>query len=221
MNKKILLGSIALAPFLLITGCASNGPAANKPVGQDNPQEMTKSQSKIQQENDTATTSNKTSLNNMDKPTDNKPAVASTTDDKQYPLTDISETATIEKPDTLVFQFGFDKQGLTNEARAILMQHADYLSANKHLVLKVKGHTDARGPKAYNDMLSKERANSVASMLIEYGATPGQLQVIGRGDSEPLNDVDNFAENRRVELQYLDLQTADTDSDAQALLGKH
>lgn len=65
------------------------------------------------------------------------------------------------------------------------------------------GHTDNKGSEAYNVKLSKHRAEAVRDFLIEGGASPGILRVVGWGSKDPIasNATEaGRAENRRVEV---------------------
>lgn len=69
--------------------------------------------------------------------------------------------------------------------------------------IKVVGHTDNVGTEADNQLLSEQRAQAIANILIKHGYDPQRLQVIGRGMTQPLVDNDteeNRAENRRVTI---------------------
>jgi outer membrane protein OmpA-like peptidoglycan-associated protein len=72
--------------------------------------------------------------------------------------------------------------------------------------LRVVGHTDPRGGRAYNLKLSKERAETVARFLRERGVA-ATIETEGVGDTQPmriapghrLSQEDVHALNRRVE----------------------
>ena len=69
--------------------------------------------------------------------------------------------------------------------------------------LTVTGHTDRSGSDPYNDALSLRRANAVADLLGGKGVNPAQIQVAGRGESEPkvpTPDGERNPTNRRVEI---------------------
>lgn len=70
---------------------------------------------------------------------------------------------------------------------------------------EVDGHADSRGTAEANMMLSKQRAESVCSYLINYqNISSSRLFAIGKGDSEPMNIRDvAAAENRRVTFNTL------------------
>ncbi|MDH4050532.1 MAG: OmpA family protein [Rubrivivax sp.] len=68
----------------------------------------------------------------------------------------------------------------------------------------VIGHTDTVGNDAFNDTLSRQRAEVVRKALIERGIAADKVAAIGRGKREPVVPTgDGVAEprNRRVEIQ--------------------
>ena len=70
------------------------------------------------------------------------------------------------------------------------------------------GHTDKRGPPAYNQILSERRAQSVREELErQYPALVRRLKTEGRGESELLYDGDTDTEhmlNRRVKVTLIE-----------------
>jgi outer membrane protein OmpA-like peptidoglycan-associated protein len=66
--------------------------------------------------------------------------------------------------------------------------------------LLIEGHTDKKGTRAYNDELSKRRADAVKDYLVkEMGVSADRLETVGKGFSEPVNPKNPYAgENRRV-----------------------
>jgi outer membrane protein OmpA-like peptidoglycan-associated protein len=69
------------------------------------------------------------------------------------------------------------------------------------------GYTDNTGSAAFNLQLSKDRANAVASYLIEKGVTRNRLVVDGFGIQNPIatNDTpEGRTRNRRVEIKLID-----------------
>lgn len=73
-------------------------------------------------------------------------------------------------------------------------------------IIVVAGFTDSQGSDTYNQQLSEERANSVASYLKGRKITPARFDVIGFGERSPIADntsVEGRALNRRVELTLL------------------
>lgn len=64
----------------------------------------------------------------------------------------------------------------------------------------IEGHTDKTGTRAYNDALSKYRADAVKDYLVkEVGVSADRLQTVGKGFSEPVDPKHPYAaDNRRV-----------------------
>ena len=69
---------------------------------------------------------------------------------------------------------------------------------------QVIGHTDRRGSARYNQLLSERRAQAVRNYLVGKGIDAARIQVIGRGESNPIADnatAEGRARNRRVEIR--------------------
>ncbi len=70
----------------------------------------------------------------------------------------------------------------------------------------VAGYTDSLGSVAYNQKLSEDRANSVASYLKNKKVNPARFETVGFAEQNPIadNSTDQGrALNRRVELTLL------------------
>ena len=67
----------------------------------------------------------------------------------------------------------------------------------------IEGHTDERGPAAYNQQLSEERARRVEKVMLELGVDPAKIQTKGYGESRPRDKrhtEEAWERNRRVEF---------------------
>ena len=85
---------------------------------------------------------------------------------------------------TIVY-FDFDKDVITDEAAAVLVQQAAWLNSNITAKVNLAGHTDAVGSNEYNDDLAMRRARAVENFLIQNGVNPAQMQtVVSRGEYE-------------------------------------
>lgn len=76
---------------------------------------------------------------------------------------------------------------------------ADYPETN----ILIEGHTDNAGTDAYNETLSKNRANAVVGYLIAEGTVSSRLTAKWYGETQPRvenTSKANMAENRRVEF---------------------
>lgn len=106
--------------------------------------------------------------------------------------------------DTLFF-FDLDQSSIKSEARVALQAHAAYLAANSEASVRLEGHADERGTRAYNVALGERRANAVARYLIVQGAASSQIETVSFGEERPLSlsqNEEGYARNRRVELIY-------------------
>jgi len=106
--------------------------------------------------------------------------------------------------DTLFF-FGFDKSDLSQDALDDLDAHAKYLAADRSAKVRLEGHADERGSRAYNLALGERRSNAVARYLVIQGVNRSQIESISYGEERPLSlsrDENGWSRNRRVELIY-------------------
>lgn len=73
--------------------------------------------------------------------------------------------------------------------------------------IRIAGHTDNVGSVQSNQILSENRAKSVANYLISKGVSPLQITTIGYGELKPIatNDTEEGRQqNRRVEFEILE-----------------
>ena len=75
---------------------------------------------------------------------------------------------------------------------------------NSGEIIVIKGHTDASGTPAYNQKLSKKRAENVGKIIMSYGVPRDKIILQGVGSSEPKVKTkvgERNAENRRVVIK--------------------
>ena len=99
--------------------------------------------------------------------------------------------------------FGFDSAAISPSEEPKLAQICSVMRASDIKVFRIIGHTDGAGSDAYNQRLSRLRAEEVARYLTEdCGIEAARLETIGVGEKflydaeHPAADV-----NRRVEFQ--------------------
>jgi OmpA-OmpF porin, OOP family len=107
--------------------------------------------------------------------------------------------------DLPIVTFEFNSAELTAQARQVLDQlsmalRAPELAGSRILI---EGHTDTVGGAEYNLGLSEQRAGSVGRYLAGQQVDAGRLQVVGKGESEPLDADGTAAINRRVRVVNL------------------
>jgi outer membrane protein OmpA-like peptidoglycan-associated protein len=107
----------------------------------------------------------------------------------------------LDVPSDISFETG--RADINPRLRPILDQFATGLSGQANTEVRIMGHTDNTGSDQLNDRLSLERAQSVRSYLVGRGVRGDAVQVMGRGEREPVADNSTEAgraKNRRVEI---------------------
>ncbi len=113
------------------------------------------------------------------------------------------ETARLVRETVLHFPPG--SRTLTPEHRQRLKDLLADLSNLDGLRVEIHGHTDRTGAQSIdNQLLSRQRAESVASFLIQNGVEQQRVAISGHGSSRPVDPQSNpaaWAQNRRAEIQ--------------------
>jgi outer membrane protein OmpA-like peptidoglycan-associated protein len=102
---------------------------------------------------------------------------------------------------TLYFVEGKDE--FTDESRRAFDSVFSEIAKRPVPDVLVIGHTDTVGTDAFNDLLSRQRAEVVRRALVARGIAADNIVVVGRGKREPIvPTADGVAEarNRRVEI---------------------
>lgn len=103
--------------------------------------------------------------------------------------------------------FKYNSYQLTDVARLQLKNLGRALASKKLRPYRylVAGHTDAKGSRQYNAVLSLRRAESVRTHLVEtYGIDPDRLVVLGWGEDRLKSPAKPYSEvNRRVEVALI------------------
>ncbi|MDG1481232.1 MAG: OmpA family protein [Myxococcota bacterium] len=106
--------------------------------------------------------------------------------------------------------FDTNKISIKPESFSLLDEIAVLLIENPAITLiRVDGHTDARGAASANRRLSQGRANSVQQYLIDKGVAADRLTSAGYGEDVPIETGNNEAaweQNRRVEFVIVERQ---------------
>ncbi len=100
--------------------------------------------------------------------------------------------------------FETDSYLLKDESISELNKLTELLTINPTLSIEVGGHTDNVGSEEYNQVLSENRAKSVADYLLKKGIDISRITWKGYGLTKPIGDnstEDGRAENRRTEIK--------------------
>lgn len=102
--------------------------------------------------------------------------------------------------------FAFDSANLSAAAQEPLGKLASFLQAHPGDRVRVEGYTDSVGSDAYNQRLSEQRAQSVATAMIQRGVDPARMTVVGYGEANPVApNTTKYGrqQNRRVDFVIL------------------
>jgi peptidoglycan-associated lipoprotein len=108
--------------------------------------------------------------------------------------------ATLEGGPLEDIYFQFDQYTLSDEARATLSHHAEWLKARPTVKVTVEGHCDERGTTEYNLALGDKRARAARDQLVSLGVDTSRLQAISLGKERPKDPghtEEAWAKNRR------------------------
>lgn len=199
-----LLGIMLLAGLILGTGCATKkllrGEVATldqKIEGVENAVE--ENQKRIKEHDEQLAT-----IGSLIKQHDSQfSAVDSKIEEvKKYARGSLLFTETLRNNEA---KFKVDSFDLSDEAKGTLDKFVEKLIAeNKGVYIDIQGHTDSRGPDAWNVLLGEKRAEAVMEYLYKKHHIPlHRMEVISYGSSVPLADNstrEGRAQNRRVEI---------------------
>ena len=88
-----------------------------------------------------------------------------------------------------VVHFGVAKDTLTQDEKSKLDQMASQLGSTARYFITVEGFTDQTGTAAFNDQLSRNRANSVISYLVGSHDVPVyRIHMVGLGDQKLVDE---------------------------------
>ena len=99
--------------------------------------------------------------------------------------------------------FDFDEYTLKEETRENLANLSNTLAKYPDTDVHILGHTDNIGSESYNLELSKKRASSVTSYLVQESIDRNRLEIMGMGETDPVNTnetEEGREDNRRVEI---------------------
>ena len=123
--------------------------------------------------------------------------------DPEGSLGDRAGAAVVAAEQGMTVYFEYDSIEVQPRFAEIIRQAATHLQNNPAGRLRLEGHTDERGTRAYNLALGERRAQSVRDMLLELGALPEQVDWVSYGEELPAvtgQSEDVWRRNRRVEI---------------------
>lgn len=102
--------------------------------------------------------------------------------------------------------FGLNSARIRRGSYRTLNAAAKVLKDYPSLSLRIRGHSDSTGKRAYNLELSGKRAEAVKDYLVAQGVDTQRLETAGVGPDEPIGNnrlASGRALNRRIEFQII------------------
>lgn len=97
--------------------------------------------------------------------------------------------------------YPFDSAALSDKALGDLRPFVDWLSVMPGARITLEGHTDPRGPAAYNQSLGLKRATALRQALEDVGLDPALVTLTSYGESRPAFPIPQpHDELRRTEI---------------------
>lgn len=97
--------------------------------------------------------------------------------------------------------FAVDQSTLSDDARVVLTQQAQWLTQNGSYTAIVEGHADEQGTREYNLALGARRAAAARDFLVSQGVADGRLRTVTYGKERPVEICSTeacYAKNRRA-----------------------
>ena len=107
----------------------------------------------------------------------------------------------VNLPQDILFET--DSAALRPDLQSDLRSLALNLQEFPGSTVQVVGHADNTGEAAYNQDLSRRRAEAVAGVIAAGGVAPGRMSAFGRGEDQPIASnltPEGRQQNRRVEI---------------------
>jgi outer membrane protein OmpA-like peptidoglycan-associated protein len=100
----------------------------------------------------------------------------------------LAERFAAEVPNTINFEF--NSAELSDEARSILQQQANFIKQFPEVRFRVFGHADKVGSTGYNQRLGLRRAQAAVAYMTSLGISRSRLEaVVSYGETRPLIDT--------------------------------
>ena len=98
--------------------------------------------------------------------------------------------------------FDFDRYNIRPDAAIELNKILEAMVQNPGLIVRIESHTDMRGTKTYNEILSDKRAQSTLEWLVSKGIDRSRLSAKGFGENQLLDRCTELDEcGQEIEIQ--------------------
>ncbi|GAA4807870.1 OmpA family protein [Litoribaculum gwangyangense] len=110
--------------------------------------------------------------------------------------------------------FNFSSAVIKTESKNTIARLAKILEQYPDLLIEISSHTDSRGSKAYNQILSEKRLKATIDYLLTFDVNSDNISGKAFGEEKLLNECDDSTkcsedkhqENRRSEIKILDFK---------------
>ena len=105
-----------------------------------------------------------------------------------------------------IIYFDYDKYSVEkNEDKDIIKKYSIYLKNNETASIRIEGHADERGSRAYNLALGEKRAETIKELMLINGVSIDSVEVVSYGEENPASSgtsEESHSLNRRVEIVF-------------------
>lgn len=105
-----------------------------------------------------------------------------------------------------VVYFEYDKYSIDKtEDKEIIKKYSEYMLKYESATLRIEGHADERGSRAYNLALGEKRAETIKEMMLINGVKNNSIEVVSYGEENPAvlgTNEETHSLNRRVEIIF-------------------
>ena len=105
-----------------------------------------------------------------------------------------------------IIYFDYDKYSVDKkEDKAIIKKYSNYMKKYRDSTVRIEGHADERGSRAYNLALGEKRAENIKEILLINGVSKDSVEVVSYGEENQAVDgtnEDTHSLNRRVEIVF-------------------
>lgn len=102
--------------------------------------------------------------------------------------------------------FDYDKAEIRSEYFIFLDKMIRVVDSHTDIRIKVTGHTDADGSDAYNEELSKKRAEALINYFVAQGLSKDRIEIDFKGEKAPIDSnatPEGKQRNRRVDFAFI------------------
>ena len=89
--------------------------------------------------------------------------------------------------------------------KKIIKKYSEYLKKYDEAIVRIEGHADERGSRAYNLALGEKRSETIKEIMLINGVSKNSIEVVSYGEENPAvigTDDETHSLNRRVEIVF-------------------